>query len=626
MLILDKAGTDKLLLQLEKQEAFDSRYQFCKADGELKLLGTGGFSSVYEMYDSVAPKRHYAMKIIGLGEKTVDEDFIFETTRIQYFLGEQSENVMRVINLWIMKVHLDETGNVTGITGVNEEEYEEAGGIPVQLILMEKLDPVLSKDKYGNVEVLREDLKSEEGVLELAKDIGSALFTAHENGIIHRDVKLENIFWDKNLQQYKLGDFGVARYVENRAAETVVFTDGYGAPEIERHLAEAYDLTVDIYSLGISLFLLMNGLKFPASDEYRPAVVQYSRNFILPAPENASEDFARIIRKMCSYSAEERYQSVEEVLLDINRIKRIYVNEDGSEYDDLTTETYRDEEDMILSADQKPIEENGIQKDTDEEEWWTKDDSELSREQRKIKERCYNEAYRDMNIRRMAVAAVLFALLFEQFYSGKYYVTRGKFWILPIIMLGCSVLEMLKEFYVESEIITIGFILFSMHSLGIHVPQVAMILVILLRIPAITAGCALGTGLWIGLVSGNLLKPGYASRWEFGWLLIIGIFAVVESCMFLRLSFDRETERRFDRWCWIVDNIWYILIAAGILLLILERFHVLVIPDLVRRIHLIRVGIGIFLVEIFYLNYYGMLDDEEQEVNVNESVDEGRNL
>ena len=33
MLILDKAGTDKLLLQLEKQEAFDSRYQFCKVDG-----------------------------------------------------------------------------------------------------------------------------------------------------------------------------------------------------------------------------------------------------------------------------------------------------------------------------------------------------------------------------------------------------------------------------------------------------------------------------------------------------------------------------------------------------------------------------------------------------------------
>ena len=96
-------------------------------------------------------------------------------------------------------------------------------------------------------------------------------------------------------------------------------------------------------------------------------------------------------------------------------------------------------------------------------------------------------------------AAVLFALFFEQFYSGKYYVTRGQFWILPIIMLGCSVLEIIEEFYVEFEIITIGFILFSMYSLGIHVPQVVMMMVILLRIPAITAGCAIGTGLWIGI-------------------------------------------------------------------------------------------------------------------------------
>lgn len=626
MLILDKAGTDKLLFQLEKQEAFDSRYQFCKADGGLKLLGTGGFSSVYEMYDSVASKRHYAMKIIGLGEKTADEDFIFETTQIQYFLGEQSENVMRIINLWIMKVHLDETGNVTGITGVNEEEYEKAGGIPVQLVLMEKLDPVLLKDKYGNVEVLREDLKSEEEVLRVAKDIGSALSTAHENGIIHRDVKLENIFWDKHLQQYKLGDFGVARYVENGDAETVVFTDGYGAPEIERHLTEAYDLTVDIYSFGISLFLLMNGLKFPASDEYRSVFVQYSKDFIMPAPENASEDLARIIRKMCSYSAEERYQSIEEVLLEINRVKCSYEKVDGTEYEDLETETYRDEEDTVLSADQKIIEENGTQKDTDEEEWWTKDDSELSREQRIIKERCYNEAYRDMSIRRMMAAAVLFALFFEQFYSGKYYVTRGQFWILPIIMLGCSVLEIIEEFYVEFEIITIGFILFSMYSLGIHVPQVVMMMVILLRIPAITAGCAIGTGLWIGLASSNLIRLSLVNRLDLGWIFIIGTFAVVESCIFLRLFLKKESEKRFNRWCWIVDNIWYILIAVGILLLILEQFHVLVIPEMVRRIHLIRVGIGIFLIEIFYLNYYGMLEDEEEEVNINESVDEGRNL
>lgn len=165
-----------------------------------------------------------------------------------------------------------------------------------------------------------------------------------------------------------------------------------------------------------------------------------------------------------------------------------------------------------------------------------------------------------------------------------------------------------------------------MYSLGIHVPQVVMMMVILLRIPAITAGCAIGTGLWIGLASSNLIRLSLVNRLDLGWIFIIGTFAVVESCIFLRLFLKKGSEKRFNRWCWIVDNIWYILITAGILLLILEQFHVLVIPEVVRRIHLIRVGIGIFLIEIFYMNYYGMLEDEEEEVNINESVDEGRNL
>ena len=49
MLSLDKAGVDKLLLQLEEKQFIDPRYQFVKENNELKLLGTGGFSYVYEM-------------------------------------------------------------------------------------------------------------------------------------------------------------------------------------------------------------------------------------------------------------------------------------------------------------------------------------------------------------------------------------------------------------------------------------------------------------------------------------------------------------------------------------------------------------------------------------------------
>lgn len=355
MLSIDKLGVDRLLLQLEEKQYIDPRYQFVKENNELKLLGTGGFSYVYEMYDSLAPENRYAAKVIGLGTRPVDEKLILETTQIQYFLREQSENIMRVIALWTMKLHLDANGDVTGITGVNEEEYEDAGGVLLEIVLMEKLDNILAKDKYGNIELLRDELKTEEGVIRFAENIGRALFEVHSNGFLHRDIKLENIFWDENLKQYKLGDFGIARYVGEDGAETVVFTDGYGAPEIERQLVELYNLTADIYSLGITLFLLLNELRFPVSDGYRANIVQYSKDFVIPAPSNSTEEMAKIIRKMCRYQAEDRYQSVEEVLMDIGRIDGSYTDRGFTEYEDLETETFREQEDFQTETYREPI-------------------------------------------------------------------------------------------------------------------------------------------------------------------------------------------------------------------------------------------------------------------------------
>ena len=396
MLSLDELGVDRLLLQLEEKQYIDPRYQFVKENNELKLLGTGGFSYVYEMYDSLAPENKYAAKVVGLGTKPVDEQLVLETTQIQYFLSEQSENIMRVIALWTMKLHLDKNGDVTSITGINQEEYADADGVLLEIVLMEKLDNILDRDKYGNIELLRDELKSEEGVIRFAENIGRALFAVHSNGFLHRDIKLENIFWDKNLKQYKLGDFGIARYVGEDGAETVVFTDGYGAPEIERQLAESYNLTADIYSLGITLFLLLNELKFPASDGYHANIAQYTKDFIVPAPSNSSEEMARIIRKMCSYQVKDRYQSVEEVLMEIGRIDGSYTDRGFTEYEDLETETYREIDDFETETYKEPVESSEQEKAEENEEeipWWRKEDSELTREERKKKIQSENESY-----------------------------------------------------------------------------------------------------------------------------------------------------------------------------------------------------------------------------------------
>lgn len=623
MLSLDKAGVDKLLLQLEKKQFIDPRYQFVKENNELKLLGTGGFSYVYEMYDSLAPENHYAAKVVGLGTKPVDEQYILETTQIQYFLSEQSENIMRVIDLWTMKLHLDEGGNVIGITGVNQEGYEQADGVLLEIVLMEKLENILVKDKYGNVELLRGELKTEEGVICFAENVGRALFAVHNNGFLHRDIKLENIFWDPVLEQYKLGDFGIARFVGDGDAETVVFTDGYGAPEIERQLAESYNLTADIYSLGITLFLLLNGLKFPASDGYHANIAQYTKDFIVPAPSNSSEEMARIIRKMCSYQVKDRYQSVEEVLMEIGRIDGSYTDRGFTEYEDLETETYSEIDDLETETYKEPDESSEQEKTEENEEipWWRKDDSELTREERKKKIQSENESYTSSSIWRMIITALLTVLLLKSFSPNAAYVSRWEFWILPIAVFVEAILQRVKEFHAEFGFVTVGIAVFSMYYLGIDVPQIVPIVAVIMGIPAITAGVSIGMGLWIAqMLTGKLAWLSVFSKWDLGWIVLILFAAVIESYILFRADYRRANNYEAFIISWIMDKIWILMIIAGIILLLLGHFKVIIIPEIVKHIHLVRTGIGFYIVELFYMWYYGLFDDEK--ANIDEPLDE----
>ena len=614
MLVLDKAGADKILLQLENK-FINSRYKFYKVNNEFVLLGKGGFSYVYEMYDSKVPKRHYAAKIVGLGTRTVDDDFVVNATRIQFSLGEQSENISRVIALWTMKLDLDANGELQGITRDNEKEYPKAEGVPIHIILMEKLDSIISKDKYGNVTLLRKELRTEEGVIRFAKDIGNALITVHNNGFLHRDVKLENIFWDQTLERYKLGDFGISRFVGDGDAKTVVYTDGYGAPEIEKQLTNSYNKSADIYSFGITIFLLLNNLKFPAADGYHSNIVQYSKDFIVPAPMNSSEGMARIIRKMCSYRVGDRYKSIEEVLVDIDGIDDYQTDQESTEFDDLATETYRE-----LSENKK---DGKIQEEHDKISLQEKEYSELNREERKKLERLHKKKYMKLSLLKISVMSILFMLLFKAFSPSASYVSSWMFWILPVALFIESVLEKVKEFHIEFEILVIGLAVFASYKLGIDIPMVVMIIVAFIGVPTITAGCAIGTGLWIAqMLTGKMAWLSFVNRWDLGWVIILGLMAYIEGIIFLRNAHHKITIRN-NICMWIFDKSFYVLILAGIILFVLSKLNLIVIPEIVKHIHLVRIGIGMIIIEACYLNHYGLILDKKcEDDEIDEHMDE----
>ncbi|MCR4655916.1 MAG: protein kinase [Lachnospiraceae bacterium] len=96
----------------------------------------------------------------------------------------------------------------------------------------------------------------EKAVLKLGVDICSALEICAMKKVIHRDIKPENIFINE-FGDYKLGDFGVARKLENVAgALSQKGTYNYMAPEVEK--GTSYNETVDLYSLGLVLYRFLN--------------------------------------------------------------------------------------------------------------------------------------------------------------------------------------------------------------------------------------------------------------------------------------------------------------------------------------------------------------------------------
>ena len=315
MYIWTSEEIQKILIQLNEKKLPFSKYSFSLNGGVLKLLGKGGFSSVYEAEDRKNPSKKFAIKVIGFEDKNVDSDFFRTSTRVQKDLSYK-ENIVKVFDYKELLVWVDEQNNVIR----TEEVFGETKVIDclhLQFVVMERNEPVIARDKAGKIHLTPPWLEypNEKEVLKLAYQIGKALLAAHESNVLHRDIKLENIFYSHKEECYKLGDFGIAKKTNDGTASTVACTKGYGAPEIIGSLDDKYDVTADIYSLGILLYVLLNELRFPDADSYQVnSKAQYQKGYILPRPKHGSDVLCAIIEKMCKFNPDDRYQSMDEVM------------------------------------------------------------------------------------------------------------------------------------------------------------------------------------------------------------------------------------------------------------------------------------------------------------------------
>ena len=158
---------------------------------------------------------------------------------------------------------------------------------------------------------------SEENVIKLGTDISEALKICHEAGIIHRDIKPQNIFVNK-WGSFKLGDFGIARAVPG-SGSVLSFkgTIPYMAPET--YAMKNTDERSDIYSLALVMYRILNGNREAflntavfTSEDREAAMRKRLQGVPLPKPAMCSDRVWRVLSVALNADQEKRYQKASE--------------------------------------------------------------------------------------------------------------------------------------------------------------------------------------------------------------------------------------------------------------------------------------------------------------------------
>jgi TolB-like protein/Tfp pilus assembly protein PilF/tRNA A-37 threonylcarbamoyl transferase component Bud32 len=164
-----------------------------------------------------------------------------------------------------------------------------------------------------------------EAALDLAIDVAQGLQEAHEKGIVHRDIKSGNIMLTSKGQA-KITDFGLARLAGGTKVTktgTTVGTVAYMSPEQAR--GEAVDHRSDIWSLGVVVYEMLTG-QLPFKGEHEQAVtyqvVNENPDPITALRTGIPMELERIVNKALAKNPGERYQHVDEMLIDMKAVKK----------------------------------------------------------------------------------------------------------------------------------------------------------------------------------------------------------------------------------------------------------------------------------------------------------------
>ena len=265
----------------------DGRYEITE------LIGIGGMADVYKAVD-LADDRTVAVKILK-NEYADNDDFV------RRFRNE-SKAIAVLSHPNIVKI------------------YDVGFSDKIQFIVMEYIDGITLKEFMEQQGVLKWK-DSVHFIIQILR----ALQHAHDRGIVHRDIKPQNImlFPDGTI---KVMDFGIARFAREEGktiSDKAIGSVHYISPEQAR--GDITDEKSDIYSVGVMLYEMLTGVKpFDADTPIAVALMHMQNNARPPRTVNNTipEGLEAIVLRAMQRDAAKRYQSASEMIKDIEEFKQ----------------------------------------------------------------------------------------------------------------------------------------------------------------------------------------------------------------------------------------------------------------------------------------------------------------